>query len=189
MSTVHFVFHIFIFCLFSTTLTQETVVQVRLKEAEMTDMSYNKYPVHFSKHRGTTFVNIKKTQWLYGVLREEKKGMRRVYSIELPEIGRLIYTNPDSEHPVVLDQVEHHHPCFVWKFSSLGNLKDIPNKNWLESLEEKKFMYQTLIGDVTAQMEIRDISERKNVEFVRALQFNAPRKKVIREILRHKNIF
>jgi hypothetical protein len=186
MSTLKLV--CFILYISNLTLTLNVVVKVRLGEATMADLSYNKYPVHFSQHRGTTFSSIRKSQWLYGVLREKVSGSKWIYSIELPQIGRMIYTNPDSEHPVILDQVEYHHPCFVWNHTSYRDLKGETTGSLLKNLKEKEFMYQTLIGDVTLEMDIRDVSESKNIEYVRALQFNAPRKKVIREILRYKNI-
>ena len=168
-------------------VADDIIVKVKLGEAELSDMSSNKYPVRFSEHRGTSFVNLRKNKWLYGLLTKKKTESKYIYSIELPEIGRLIYTNPDSQNPVILDQVEHHHPSFVWSVKAHHDLEGENPSSLLKHLERREFMYQTLIGDVTAKMEIRQITTGKNAEYVRALRFNAPRAKVIREILRYKN--
>ena len=167
---------------------EETIVKVRIKNAEIQDLSNNSYPVRFSQHKKTSFIPLRKSQWLYGILTKKSINRSKIYKIELPELGRLIYTNPDSGDPVILDQVEYHHPSFEWSLKTVLNLDSIGNKSLFENLAEEKFMYQTLVGDVRVNFDIREIKNGRNAEYVRALRFNAPRKKVVRQILQYKNI-
>ena len=177
----------FLCFILSSLCLEDSIVKVRLHEATMDDLSYNSYPVRFSLHRGTNFVKPRKGQWLFGILNSRVSNGKNHYTIEVPEIGRLMYTNPDNNHAVILDQVEYHHPSFVWTAKSSFNLEKFGGKNLIENLENEEFMYQTLIGDVRLKMEIKEIKKGKDSGYVRALRFNAPRKKVVREILRYKN--
>ena len=176
------------FLLSQMAFSKESVVKVRIKDAELKDLSQNTYPVRFSRHRGTTFSLLKKGQWLYGILTQKSVNRNKIYKIELPELGRLIYSNPDTGNPVILDQVEHHHPSFEWTVKSLFDLDSRDGKTLVDNLAQERFMYQTLIGDVFVKFDVREVQSGRNTDYVRALRFNAPRKKVVREILRYKNI-
>ena len=172
----------------SFTFCEDQIVKVRIKNATFQDLSSIDYPIRFSQHRGSNFFIHRKGQWLYGILSTKNDKLHNTYQIELPELGRLIYNNPDTGKAVILDQVEYHHPSFVFSQKSYQNLENTKERSLTENLEMKEFIYQTLIGDVKAKFEIRVIKNGKDLDYVRALRFNAPRKKKVRQILQYKNI-
>ena len=184
----YFSIPIYFLIFFTSLCLKDIVVKVRIKDAKLYDLKNISYSVFFTQHRENKFTKIKKDQWLYGLVSKRNKGDQKFYSIEIPELGRLMYLNPDSKNVIILDQVEYNRPSFIWNVQSNFDLEKIIEFSLIKILRQEHFVYKTLIGNVKARMEMVEIIDGKNSDFVRALRFNASRKKVIREILRYKNI-
>ena len=175
--------------LFTFTISlKEYPVKIMFKDSILTDLAENKYPVNFSEHNNTQFSPLKEKEWSYGILTEDNKYGKWKYSLEIPKIGRMLYVNPDTKSPVVIDQIEWHHPYFTWHFDSYNNIaSSLKNKkSLLDILSEKSFLYQNLVGDVHTNFNIKEATGVHDVDYIKALRYDAPRQKVIRKVLKFK---
>ena len=161
-------------------------VRLLMGDSKLTDMGQNSYDVCFSEHKKMMFLPLKPKSWIYGILLKDNHNGKWRYQLEIPQIGRMVYKNPDTSEPVVLDQVEWHHPSFIWLLIDSGDSDEFTGKALLENLSGKDFVYKTLIGDVTSTFQLKIMGEDKDIEYVKALRINAPRQKVVRQVLRYK---
>ena len=182
-------------------------VRVNLVSPVFQDLSNSKYPVSFKNHsQEYRLAPASKTQGLYGILHYtthqelsdkndllismDKKTLNRYdYKVEVPQLGRLIYVNPDSGNPVVLDQVDSDKPSFTWSLTKYYDMDMYQGKSLLENLSGKEFKYMTLIGDVYTNIEISKVGDGKSLWQIEAMRSTAPIRKMVSRSNKFQHIF
>lgn len=207
MST-HILKTVTILSLITTALYSESIpVRVNLMKPKFRDLSNTEYPVNFKKHANQyRLSSFAQTNHLYGILhyttheeltrqndllikQNETTTNRYDYKVEVPELGRLIYINPDTDNPVVLDQVDSDHPSFIWSISKFFDLDQYQGKSLLENLSGLEFKYMTLIGDVFAKIELGPVGDGKTLSQIGALRSTAPIRKMVARNGKFQHLF